>query len=219
MTDISLIAVPEDNKEKVELTFESACPIFIAFPKTLTEEQLVEFKEEMTRLLSQHKEGEGFIIRTIVFGNAVPVLEEVVSRSKALFKSTTPKWEDSKKGRKPLFDAYRKEIRRSDIIVYFDSGRFTDKWLKNYIMEEAIENHLPLKVRHFEHKGEEDFEFLEKRLATLDDKLNEARASFHSERPIMTEDQYKKLEVDYETLQEALNSLRGKHGEESKGVH
>lgn len=219
MADISMFTEQKENKEKAELTFESACPIFIAFPKTLTDEQLVELKEEMTRLLNQHQEGEGFIIRTIVFGNAVPVLEEVVGRSKALFKSTTPKWENAKKGRKPLFDAYRKEIRRSDIIVYFDSGRFTDKWLKDYIMEEAIEHRLPLKVRHFEHKGEEDFEYLEKRLATLDDKLNEARAAAHSGKPIMSEEQYQKLEVDYDTLHEALVNLRGKHGEEPKGIH
>jgi len=210
MADISSLMQVREEKDTEELVFDSACPIFVSVPKNLTEEQLKELEEEMNLFLANNKDGDGFIINVIQFGNAIKTLEEVVNKSKAIFRLIKPKWEEAKKGRKPLFDAMNNAMRRSDIILFFDTGLYTDRWLRSKVMEDAIEYRLRMIVRGFNSEGKEDIEFIRKRCDELDLRVQEAAKSFHvDKRPLMTDSVYDKLKHDLNELRETLAKLGG----------
>lgn len=208
MADISSLMTERDEKDDNDLVFESACPIFVGFPKNLTEEQLKELEAEMKTFLANNKDGEGFIINVLQFGNAVKTIEAIVNKSKAIFRLIKPKWEDAKKGRKPLFDAMNNAMRRSDIILFFDTGLHTDKWLRSKVMEDAIEYRLRLIVRGFEAEGKEDITFIQKRAEELAKRLEEAAHSFYvDKRPLMTDNAYDKLKHDLTEIRAILSKL------------
>lgn len=201
MADISNLLTVREEEEKEEFVFESERAVFFCFPKTLTEDQLKEVEGVVSEFLDKNNQGEGFIIYTLGYGNACKVIENLVNKSKAFYKVEKIKWEDAKKGRKPLFDALRNALKKSEVVFYIDDNLFSTKWLKRKITEDCVEYRLRLMVRRLVNKGEEDLAFIQTRINGLVKRIQEAAdAYFKDRRPLMTDEAYDRLKHDLREL-------------------
>lgn len=205
MADISQLMTEQVKEEKHDFAQLSERAVFFCAPKTLTEEQLKEVDTFVEQFLLHNKDGEGFFVYTLGFGDSCKIIEERVNRSKAVYKVEKVKWEDAKKGKKPLFDALNRAIRKSEIVFYIDDNLVSTSWLKNRVTEECVENRLHLVVKRLMNKGEEDLAFQKKRIEDLTQRIEEAKRSYYDEnKPIITNEAYDKLKY---TLSELLKQF------------
>lgn len=206
MADISNL-VGKEPTEREELVLSSEKAVFFCFPKKLTKEQLSEVEVLTKEFLDKNNDGEGFIVYTLGYGNACEIIESLVNKSKAFYKVEKIRWEDAKKGRKPLFDALTSALRKSEVVLYIDDNLYTTKWLKNKVTEDCIEYRLKLMVRRLENEGTEDMDFIKSKLESLRMRVSEALEAYLDHRPIMKDDVYDKLKYELTKLEKDFPQL------------
>lgn len=206
MVDISNL-VGKEPTEREEFVLSSEKAVFFCFPKKLTKEQLSEVEVLTKEFLDKNNDGEGFIVYTLGYGNACEIIENLVKKSKAFYKVEKIRWEDAKKGRKPLFDALTSALRKSEVVLYIDDNLYTTKWLKNKVTEDCIEYRLKLMVRRLENEGTEDMDFIKSKLESLRMRVSEALEAYLDHRPIMKDDVYDKLKYELNKLEKDFPQL------------
>lgn len=206
MADISNL-VGKEPTEREEFVLSSEKAVFFCFPKKLTKEQLSEVEVLTKEFLDKNNDGEGFIVYTLGYGNACEIIENLVNKSKAFYKVEKIRWEDAKKGRKPLFDALTSALRKSEVVLYIDDNLYTTKWLKNKVTEDCIEYRLKLMVRRLENEGTEDMDFIKSKLESLRMRVSEALEAYLDHRPIMKDDVYDKLKYELNKLEKDFPQL------------
>lgn len=206
MADISNL-VGKEPTEREEFVLSSEKAVFFCFPKKLTKEQLSEVELLTKEFLDKNNDGEGFIVYTLGYGNACEIIENLVNKSKAFYKVEKIRWEDAKKGRKPLFDALTSALRKSEVVLYIDDNLYTTKWLKNKVTEDCIEYRLKLMVRRLENEGTEDMDFIKSKLESLRMRVSEALEAYLDHRPIMKDDVYDKLKYELNKLEKDFPQL------------
>ena len=201
MADVGHLMVEREEETRNSFSKISERAVFFVAPKVLTEKQLEEVDVFINDFLKHNNDGEGFNVYTLGFGNSCKVIEEKVNKSKAVYKIEKIKWEDAKKGKKPLFEAIRSAMKKSEIVFYIDDGLMCTEWLKNRITEECVEYRLRLVIKRLVNKGEEDIAFHMKRVGDLRERIEEAARSFHEDnRPILTNEAYDKLKYSLNEL-------------------
>ena len=206
MADISNL-VGKEPTEREEFVLSSEKAVFFCFPKKLTKEQLSEVEVLTKEFLDKNNDGEGFIVYTLGYGNACEIIERLVNESKAFYKVEKIRWEDAKKGRKPLFDALTSALRKSEVVLYIDDNLYTTKWLKNKVTEDCIEYRLKLMVRRLRNEGTEDMDFIKSKLESLRMRVSEALEAYLDHRPIMKDDVYDKLKYELNKLEKDFPQL------------
>lgn len=206
MADISNL-VGKEPTEREEFVLSSEKAVFFCFPKKLTKEQLSEVELLTKEFLDKNNDGEGFIVYTLGYGNACEIIENLVNKSKAFYKVEKIRWEDAKKGRKPLFDALTSALRKSEVVLYIDDNLYTTKWLKNKVTEDCIEYRLKLMVRRLENEGMEDMDFIKSKLESLRMRVSEALEAYLDHRPIMKDDVYDKMKYELMKLEKDFPQL------------